>query len=122
MSQRYATDADLVLRIPATSAASSAQRLAALEDAAAMVRLDAFGDRSLRAHALYAAHLLATEYEAIPNPGGGGLVSSRSAGEISVSYATTGPSNSADAQLATSRYGRDFIMIRDGVASEPLAV
>jgi hypothetical protein len=122
MPQRYATDAELLLRIPATATASADQRAAALEDAAAAVGLASFVDQSLRAHALYAAHLLATEYAAIPNPGGGGLVSSRSAGEISVSYAVAAPSSAADALLMTSSYGRAFLMIRDSISSPAMAV
>lgn len=112
----YASDSDLTTRIPATSAATEAQRLLALEDAEALIDLDAFGARTVRAHALLAAHFL-TLSGAIAG-GESGLLASHAMGAISASYATTAPTG-VDALLATTIYGRQYLQIANTVIGEP---
>lgn len=111
----YATDSDLTTRIPATSAATEAQRLLALEDAEELIDLDAFGGRTVRAHVLLAAHFL-TLSGAIAG-GESGIVQSHAMGAISASYAVAAPSG--DPLLASTIYGRQYLQIANTVIGEP---
>jgi len=112
----YASDTDLTTRVPATLAASSALRLVALSDAEAMIDDEQFGLRAVRAHCMLAAHYLTIDGTIAG--GEGGLVTQRSAGEISVSYAVTVPGG-YDPLLGTTRYGRAFLEILASLVSMP---
>jgi hypothetical protein len=101
----YATDSDLTTRIPATSAATLAQRTFALDDAAAEINAVQVGARTVRAHVLLAAHYL--QLEGVIPGGEGGSVTARSAGAISVSYGALGAEFAGGSHAAT-RYGRMF--------------
>lgn len=114
----YASDADLTTRIPATASASEALRALALDDAAAMIDDVQFADRAVRAHVFLAAHYLALG-GSIPGVTEGGLVSSRSAGAISVSYAVPTIPAGWDPSLASTSYGRQFLQIASTVVSTP---
>ena len=113
----YATDADLLARVPAASAASSVARALALADAAAMIDDAQFGGRSVRANVVLAAHYL--QLGGLLPGGEGGLVASRAAGAISVSYAV--PTWSADVNpgLASTIYGRQYLEIVATLVSVP---
>jgi hypothetical protein len=113
----YATDSDLTTRIPATSAATEAQRAFALDDAEEQIDLESYAGRAVRAHVFLAAHYLALS-GAIPGGGESGLVRSHAMGAISASYAVTALSAS-DSLLGTTIYGRQFLQIRASVSSWP---
>jgi len=98
----YATDSDLVARVPATASLTAEQRQTALTDAEEEIDDRVFGGLTLRAHVMLAAHYLQL-LGLIPG-GEGGLVTSRSAGEISVSYATPDETGSH----YETAYGRQF--------------
>lgn len=115
----YATDTDLTTRYPETAAVSSALRTIALADAEAWIDEVQYTGHAVRAHCLVACHLLAGDGLIVS--GDAGAVSSRSAGEISVTYATASP-DAKDAYLARTRYGRAFLEIRDQVPHGPLAI
>lgn len=100
----YATDSDLTTRIPETAALTLAQRSAALLDAQNEIDETRFGLLTLRAHVLLAAHYL--QISGALAGGAGGLVTSRSAGEISVSYAA--PPAGAVGLHSETPYGRQF--------------
>lgn len=112
----YASDDDLTTRIPATSAVAEATRLAALEDAKAEISIDLFGDMALRAHVLLTAHYL--QLSGAIAGGVGGVVLSRSAGEISVSYASP-PAVAVGLHSETS-YGRQFDVLLAKVPYAPI--
>jgi hypothetical protein len=114
----YATDADLTTRVPASSAVALALRTVALADAEAMIDDDQFGDRTVRAHVMLAAHYLALLPGSGMTTGEGGLATSKSAGEISASYATLVPAG-WDPLLATTLYGRMFLQILSTIVSYP---
>ena len=117
----YASDNDLITRIPATASASSDERALALSDAMAMIDDLRFDDRAIRAHCFLAAHYLVLG-GAIADPGGGGIVTSRSAGAISVSYAAPRIPAGWDPVLSSTRYGLQFLQIASTVAIEPMVV
>lgn len=110
MAQRYADDAFLISRVPAASAVDSAARLAALEDAEPMIDLAVYRARAELAHAYYAAHLLALRYPSLLG-GESGVVTSKSAGEVSVGYAA--PVLTGDeTDVARTYYGRQYAELR----------
>lgn len=98
----YATIADMTVRIPEVAELGAALVQAALDDAEAMIDLTVFGDKALRAHVLYAAHILAAGNGVLG--GAGGAVTAMSAGAISASFA----SPTSTSELATTRWGREF--------------
>lgn len=112
----YATDADLVARISATSTVPAATRALALADAEEQIDDRVFGGMTVLAHVLLAAHLL-QENGDVPG-GSGGIVTARSAGEISVSYAA--PAEAAVGLHATTAYGRRFDAIAAKAGHTPL--
>lgn len=104
----YAVDADLTTRIPATATATLAQRTLALADAQVLIDDQQYGARTLRLHCLLAAHYLVLAGAIVG--GEGGIVSARSAGGISVSYAVTVPEG-WDPSLTSTLYGRQFLQL-----------
>ncbi len=116
----YASDADLTTRIPATLTASAAQRALALSDAMAMIDDALFSDRAIRAHTFLAAHYLVLG-GAVPGAvADGGIVASRSAGAISVSYAIPTIPAGWDPSLASTAYGRQYLAIASTVTPGPV--
>lgn len=117
----YASDADLTTRVPATVAgATLAQRTLALADAMAMIDDVLFDDRTIRAQCFLAAHYLALDPGAAMYAGDGGIVSARSAGAISVSYAVPAIPSGWDPSLASTAYGRAFLSIASTVCPGPV--
>lgn len=117
----YASDADLTTRVPATLAgATLAQRTLALADAAAMIDDELFGDRTIRAQTFLAAHYLSLDPGSAMYVGEGGVVSSRSAGAISVSYAVPTIPAGWDPSLASTAYGRAYLQIAGTVCPGPV--
>lgn len=117
----YASDADLTTRIPATIAgATAAQRALALADAMAMIDDTLFGDRTIRAQTFLAAHYLALDPGSAMFGGEGGIVASRAAGAISVSYAVPTIPAGWDPSLASTAYGRAFLSIAASVCPGPV--
>lgn len=112
----YATDSDLTTRVPASTAATPAQRTVALDDAEEHIDLDSYEGKAVRAHVMLAAHYLTLA--GIISGGESGLLSSHSMGSIAASYAVSAPD---DPLLATTIYGRQFLQIRDSLASRPEA-
>ena len=119
----YINDTEFQLRVPSVATVPSSLttdqwttlRGIALLDAQAQIDLDAYGDRVPRAHAMLAAHMLAVD--GWLDAGGSGIVAAHAAGQISASYATgAGP---ADPLLATTRYGREFLRIRETIMTWP---
>lgn len=119
MSQTYANDADLVARFPETAAVDAALRGYALDDARAMIALDVFRAKALRAHCLLAAHYLA--HRGSMSASATGPVQSWSAGEMSVTYATAA-AEYGDPTLASTRYGQEFLTLTRAVPHEPIGV
>lgn len=117
----YASDADLTTRIPVTlTGATEAQRAAALADAAEMIDDVLFAGRSIRAQVFLAAHYLALDPGTSMGGGEGGVVSSRSAGAISVSYAVPPIPPGWSPGLASTAYGRAFLEIAGSVCPGPV--
>lgn len=106
---RYATDADLLERIPDAASVDAALRANALSDAAVEIDRDLFGDLTLRAHVALAAHFLAVDHGVLGGTGTA-TVASRSAGEISVSYAVAAPAD-GEQGYDTTKWGREFTRI-----------
>lgn len=114
----YATDADLQLRVPATVALTSLQRSTALDDAEQEIDDRVFDPMTVYAHCMLAAHLLASMPTPLIPPGGSGLVTSRSAGEISVTFAA--PPGLAVGLHSTTAYGREFDRIAAKAGHSPV--
>lgn len=100
----YATDADLLARIPAMADVASAQRAFALADAALLIDDSLFGDTAVPAHVYLTAHLLAS------TPGSGfassaGPVTSARAGEIAATFAAMAVTD----DLQSTEWGRLFL-------------
>lgn len=95
----YATDADLLARVPPAADVDPAYRAVALADAALLVTDDF--DAIVPAHAYLAAHLLASNPDT-GMPASGGPVSSAKAGEIAATFAVA---PAAD-DLASTHWGR----------------
>ncbi len=112
----YATDADLLLRVPVTAGVDADLRAAVLLDARRLINDSnrSYDTRTVPAHCYLTAHILT-----IVDPGtmGGeaGQVTSLKAGEIAASFAA--PSYTTDETLATTKWGRLYMMIRKTVIS-----
>lgn len=75
------------------------------------VSFKAFGEATRDATAFLAAHLLSSSGA---NTGGtGGAVMSEGVGSLSRSYGGVGDSTGPDAELMTTRYGQNFISLRN---------
>jgi hypothetical protein len=112
----YASDADLTARVPSTATgATAAQRALALSDAEAMISDELFADRTIRAQCFLAAHYLALNPATTVGSGEGGIVASRAAGAISVSYAVPTIPAGWDPSLASTSFGRAFLSIASTV-------
>lgn len=116
----YASDADLLARVPAASAVASGTRAVALSDAEAMIDDVQFGDRTVRAQCMLAAHYLALLPGSGMTTGESGVATSKSAGEISASYAVNAAA-AGDPFLATTVYGRMYLEILNSIVSFPEA-
>lgn len=117
----YASDADLTTRVPATVAgATLAQRTLALSDAAERIDDVLFAGQTIRAQCFLAAHYLALDPGTAMYVGEGGIVSSRSAGAISVSYAVPTVPAGWDPSLASTAYGRAYLSIAMGLCPGPV--
>jgi hypothetical protein len=108
----YATDADLLARVPAASAIDAAIRAVALEDAQPMISLSVYGAHATRAHTYYAAHLLSVMYPSTFGGGEGGPITGKSAGEISVSMADVSVAPTTEAAPSSTYWGRRFLEIQ----------
>ncbi len=117
----YASDSDLTTRVPASVAVAVGLRSVALSDAEAMIDDAQFGDRTVRAQCMLAAHYLALLPGSGMTTGESGMVTSQSAGEISASYAVTAAA-AGDALLATTIYGRMYLQILTSLVSVPEAI
>lgn len=100
----YATDADLLLRVPSSASVSAPLRAVALADAALLIDDSLFGDTAVPAHVYLAAHLLAST-PGSGMPSGSGPVTSARAGEIAATFA--GPTGTLD-DLDSTEWGRLF--------------
>jgi hypothetical protein len=111
LASEHAEIEDLLAYVPEVSSISTERVSIALEDAKNGVDERWFGERTRYAHAMLAAHYLSLW----TGMGGGesGPIASRSAGNISVSYAVSAP---AAAELASTKYGRLFLQIAQSVA------
>lgn len=134
---RYATIADLRLRVPAAATLPSgnnpstgsawtlgewnAATQAALDDAEQLIDVEVFATKTLSAHVQLAAHLLAIRFP-LSGLGAavGGAVASLSAGEISASFAVPAAASSSDTALSV--FGREFERIAATVMHVPTAV
>lgn len=100
----YATDADLLARIPSMADVGATQRAFALADAALLIDDALFGDTAVPAHVYLTAHLLAS------TPGSGfgssaGPVTAASAGEISATFNAM----AVTTDLQSTEWGRMFL-------------
>ena len=96
-------------------------------------KIDAFiGVASIRVNAQvwgavakYGTALLTAHMLTMTGPGGlgsgGGAVTGESVGDLSRNFATVGEAGSGDAQLNTTRYGQDFIALRNETIVTPMA-
>lgn len=114
----YATDADLLARYASATAVAEATRLLALDDAEEEIDAEAFRGMTVRAHCLLAMHYLQLDGLVA---GESGPVTARSAGEISVSYASP-PVEVVDGLHSATRYGRMFDAIAAKVIHPLIAV
>ena len=116
----YASDADLTTRVSATIAgATLAQRTLALADAMEMIDDDLYAGRTIRAQCFLAAHYLLLDPGTAMYSPEAGLVTSRRAGAIAVSYGITIPPG-WDPRLASTAYGREFLSIAATVCPGPV--
>ena len=112
MAQEYATEAFLIARVLGATSVEAADPGAvqrALDDAESMVDLMAYGVRADLAHTYYAAHLLTLRYPSLMGDMGGESrgITSKSAGEISVSFAS--PAVTGDeSDVSRTYWGRLF--------------
>jgi hypothetical protein len=103
----YATDDDLTTRHAAALTASLALRTVALADAEQEIDADAVGGMTVKAHCLLAMYELTVNPDSPLYAAESAPVLSRSAGEISVSYAA--PADEiVGGPHSDNRYGRRF--------------
>lgn len=112
----YATDADLLTYVSAASAVDPALRGFALDDAREAIDERMFRGQTRRAHAMLAAHYLAT----MPNSGlqSSPAIASRKAGEVAVTYAVRPARDNFD----STSFGSAFRQIWDSIPHGPEAV
>lgn len=80
--------------------------------ASGRVPLNVWGTNTNYATALLTAHMLTVRGHAGMGVAGGALTQ-ETVGDLSRSYETTGDQNSGDAELKTTRYGIDFVALRN---------
>jgi hypothetical protein len=117
----YATDDDLTTRHASALSVSSSLRLVALADAAEEIDVDAFGGMAIKAHCLLAMHELVSNPDSPIYAAESAPVLSRSAGEISASYAAPADEIVGGLHSSTS-YGRRFDALAARVPHSPIAV
>jgi len=117
----YATATDVTARIADASGVDAAIMSVALDDAAAEISLEAYGERALQAHVFLTAHLIACRTGGLGGLGGGGPISAKSfGGGMSVSYAAAVPMDPST--LAQTVWGREYMRIRDSIIAYPMAL
>lgn len=114
----YATDSDVLARVPTLSSVDVTIRELALLDARDRISDLAFGQRTLQAHVYLTAHLL-TLWDSTVEGGEAHPVSSLKAGEIAAAYAVVavGPES-----YARTKWGREYLAILKAVHNRPVAV
>ena len=97
-----------------------------LELAASQMNAAAWGNRYAMGAAYLAAHMLtlADEDAAAGDGATAGAVTGKSAGDLSLSFgaAAGGAVNARDAYFTTTKYGREFLRLRGGLAASAARV
>lgn len=114
----YATDADLILRIPGASSVDPAVRSAALSDAQNRIDDAMLLDRSVEGHCYVAAHIIAVRTGDLG--GESPAVTSKKAAEISITYAAGAAASVED--LSRTKWGREYMTLLQTVAVYPVAI
>ncbi len=91
---------------------SSATLKAYIVIASRRVPLSTWGDNCTYATALMTAHMLTARGQSGAGSTGG-AVTAESVGDLSRAYATVFEAGSGDAELMTTRYGIDFVALRN---------
>lgn len=113
----YASDSDLLARVPAAAEIAGATRAAALSDAEALIDDEVFGAKAISAHVYRAAHLLAHWTDKLG--GTSGPVTSRKGGEGAVTYAVP-VTVAGEGNLYSTKWGRLFLELQSGVPGVPV--
>ncbi len=114
----YATDSDLLARVPELSSVAVATRELALGDAKDRISDVAFGQRTLQAHVYLTAHIL-TIWDNTLAGGEMPPVSALSAAEASTSWAVAAVDPES---IARTKWGRFYLEIARAVHNRPVAV
>lgn len=115
----FATDADLLLVYPALSTTDPALRAMVLTAAQCQFNECLWGCSLLMGHVYLTAHMLTMATGGASTGGGGGQVTGKSMGPVSISYAA--PSSSSDAgAYGETAAGRQYLALRDSLGPVPV--
>lgn len=114
----YASDSDLLARVPGAARIAARTRAAALSDAEALIDDEVYGAKAVAAHVYRAAHLLAHWTGKL---GGisSGPVTSRKGGEGAVTYAAP-MAAAGEGNLRSTKWGLLFLELQCGVVGVPV--
>lgn len=115
----YATDSDLLARVPIAAGVAAVARGVALSDAEALIDDEIFGNKAVSAHVYRAAHLLACWYPTEMGESGSGPVTMRKGGEGQVSYAAP-QFTPEEGNLMSTKWGRLFTELQKGIVGVPV--
>lgn len=118
MAERLAIVSDLP---PEFDAVDSRHLQYWLDQAAALISIEAWGDLASNGHAMLAAHYLKLASFGSDSSTGKGPVTSERVGDVAVSYAS-GPAATAEGDYGTTVYGRRYLELRGGVFVGAIAI
>lgn len=111
------------LRYPEFSTTESAMVEARLADALIEMNITAWDNNYERGAYALTAHMLTIDAMDSASALVSGAISSKTVGDVTVSYATSSASYSADyADYALSKYGREYMRLMRQVASGPWVI
>lgn len=93
-----------------------------LDDAAADLDPNFYGDRIQRAVSLLAAHMLTRRVAEASGGGGAGAVTGWTQGKISMQFGGVSSVAGSESDLDTTSYGRELRRIMDSIGAGPLWV
>ena len=123
----YITPDDITNRFPEFSGVDSAIITTYIDDTKCNFDVDRWGCLYARGHSLYVAHLMSVYGVSgisaeTASDGGGGPVTSQAADGVSRSYAAYTPGSASDSFLMQTKYGQEYLSLRNSVGTGGVAI
>lgn len=115
----FATDSDLLTVFPSLSTTSPALRALMLEQARCQFNECVWGCSLFLGHIYLTAHMLTMANGGASTGGGGGQVTSKSMGPVSIGYAAP-TSSTSDGAFGETAAGRQYVALRNALGPVPM--